>query len=59
MHAHLVEFGTAPRTTKSGASRGSMPARPFMRPAVDENRYAIIAKVRNKAAEIVKRAALG
>lgn len=34
-HAHLVEFGTGPRYTKSGAYRGMMPAQPFMRPAWD------------------------
>lgn len=31
--AHLIEFGTGPRRHKSGKSTGSMPARPFMRPA--------------------------
>lgn len=34
-HAHLVEFGTAPRVTDDGAYRGAMPARPFIRPAWD------------------------
>ena len=58
-HAHLVEYGTAPRTTKTGVSRGAMPAKPFMRPAIDENRWNVIAKVRSKMAEIVKMAALG
>lgn len=32
-HAHLVELGTAPRQTRSGAYRGRAPAQPFMRPA--------------------------
>ncbi len=32
-HAFIVEFGTKERFTESGASRGVMPARPFMRPA--------------------------
>lgn len=30
-HAHLYEEGTAVRATKSGANRGSMPARPVIR----------------------------
>lgn len=32
-HGHLVEFGTKQRRTKTGASRGRMPARPFLEPA--------------------------
>lgn len=35
-HAHLIEFGTAPRRTKSGAFRGAMRPRPYMRPAWDQ-----------------------
>ena len=34
-YAHLVEFGTAPRVSKSGRNSGQMPARPFMRPALE------------------------
>lgn len=34
-HSHLVEYGTAVRATKQGANRGAMPAKPFMRPAVE------------------------
>lgn len=34
-HAHLVEFGTAPREHKSGKSTGQMPANPFFRNAWD------------------------
>ena len=49
-HAHLVEFGTGPRTLKKPhyaqikgnwvmvEHTGSMPAKPFFRPAVDENK---------------------
>lgn len=37
-HAHLNEFGTGPRFHKeTGKAVGSMPATPFMRPALDEN----------------------
>jgi hypothetical protein len=32
-HGHLVEFGTLPRTNKSGANRGQMTPKPFMEPA--------------------------
>ncbi len=37
-HAHLVEFGTGPRTHKSGKSVGAMPANPFFRSSVDAAR---------------------
>lgn len=33
--AHLSEFGTKPRKTKSGANRGVMPRKPFLAPAWD------------------------
>jgi HK97 gp10 family phage protein len=32
---HLIEYGTAPRTKKNGASTGSVAAHPFMRPAFE------------------------
>ena len=35
-HLHLLEFGTGPRYTKTGAYRGMMQADPFMRPAFDQ-----------------------
>lgn len=37
--AHLIEFGTGPRRHKSGKSTGSMPARPFMRPAWERGKH--------------------
>lgn len=37
-HAHLVEFGTAPRRTKAGKFVGAMPAKPFIRPSVEATR---------------------
>lgn len=40
--AHLVEFGSGPRQHKSGKSTGIMPAQPFMRPAWDQNRQAVL-----------------
>jgi HK97 gp10 family phage protein len=41
-HAHLVEFGTGPRFTESGASRGQMPAEPYIRPAYDGGKHGFI-----------------
>lgn len=35
---HLVEFGTKRRTTKRGANRGIMPAKPFARPAFEQTK---------------------
>lgn len=35
-HAHLVEFGSGPRSTKGGKSTGVSPPRPFFRPVVDQ-----------------------
>jgi HK97 gp10 family phage protein len=32
-HAHLVEFGTAPRQQRNGKQVGAVAAQPFMRPA--------------------------
>ena len=37
-HAHLVEFGTAPRQHANGKSVGQMPANPFFRAAWDANK---------------------
>ena len=31
-HAHLIEYGTGPRSNAAGAYRGEGPALPFMRP---------------------------
>lgn len=42
-HAHLVEFGTAARHHKSGKFVGVMPPNPWMRPAWDDNRDAVLA----------------
>lgn len=56
-HAHLVEFGTGPRVldkpleVKIGNNwvtithTGSMPAKPFFRPALDENHEEIMRKI--------------
>jgi HK97 gp10 family phage protein len=42
-HAHLVEFGTKERFhKKTGKSVGSMPPRPFMRPAWDSTKIQVL-----------------
>lgn len=43
--AHLVEFGTGPRFKKNGQFVGAMPPQPFMRPAWDQNRDAVLARL--------------
>ncbi|WP_323783447.1 HK97-gp10 family putative phage morphogenesis protein [Leisingera sp.] len=55
-HAHLYEFGTAPRFHKeTGKSVGAMPARPFMRPAWDANQAAMLETLKREIwAEIEK-----
>ena len=57
-HAHLVEFGTGPRKLKKPISvelmpgqwrvitqTGSAPAKPFFRPALDENKEEVMAEM--------------
>jgi len=41
-HAHLIEFGTGPRYTKSGAFRGSVAPEPMLQPAWDMNERTIL-----------------
>ena len=40
--AHLFEFGTVARSTKSGAYRGVMTAQPHVRPAYDQHKQSIV-----------------
>lgn len=40
--AILAEFGTGQRRHKNGKSVGAMPARPFMRPAWEEDKHRIL-----------------
>lgn len=60
-HSHLIEFGTGPRHQKNGRFVGSMPPSPFMRPAWDANREAVLASlteaVRAEIAKTLARAA--
>lgn len=64
-HAHLVEFGTGPRHHKSGKFVGAMPPNPWMRPAWDGNRDAVLdglaaalrAQIEKTLARVAKRKA--
>ena len=48
-HAHLSEFGTAPRFhAKSGKAVGAMPAQPFLRPAWDASTELMLATLRRE-----------
>lgn len=42
-HLHLIEFGSGPRYTKTGAYRGRMTADPYMRPAFDSTAPLVLA----------------
>lgn len=54
-HAHLQEFGTAPRYHKSGKYVGSVMADPFMRPAWDAHKGVMLEELgKNIWAEIEK-----
>lgn len=63
-HAHLVEFGTGPRKLKEPTPfeiapgqwitlkhTGSAPAKPFLRPALDENQVEILREMKIRAAK--------
>jgi HK97 gp10 family phage protein len=52
-HRHLAEYGTQPRRHKSGKSVGSMPARPFMKPAADSERPNYEREVRKLVDKVV------
>lgn len=51
--APMLEYGTEPRVTKSGAYRGVLKPRPFMRPALDKNRDAVVNGVNRGVSKIV------
>lgn len=62
-YSHLVEFGTGPRklpkprTVKIGGNwaeithTGTMPAKPFLRPALDENHQKVMKKIVERMAK--------
>ena len=55
--AHLFEFGTSERFTKSGARRGRMVARPFIRPALASEKGAVLQKMTENLAKGLAREA--
>jgi len=46
--AHLFEFGTAERFTKSGAARGYIPPMPFLRQAWDSNKKIALSRLKEE-----------
>lgn len=53
-HAHLVEFGTGPRITKTGKATGRMPAYAPLRKAYDMNAPSLKRIAHRKMAEAIK-----
>jgi hypothetical protein len=44
-HAHLIEYGTKPRTNKAGAFRGSVKPKPFMQPAFQMTKDLVLSRI--------------
>lgn len=56
-HGVLVEFGSGPRYQKStGRYVGVMPAKPFMRPAWDQNRHRVLEIMRTEIWDVLLKA---
>ena len=55
--AHLFEFGTAQRFTKTGARRGYITATPFLRQAWDEKKMVALETLKKELWEQIKKAA--
>lgn len=53
--AHLVEFGTKQRKTSNNANRGSMKAKPFVRPAFDSEAQGVIDSIDNELGQSITR----
>tara|TARA_Y100000385_G_C12756135_1_gene493104 strand:+ start:165 stop:590 length:426 start_codon:yes stop_codon:yes gene_type:complete len=53
--AHLIEYGTAPRYTADGNYRGEMIAKPFMRPAIDNNISSVKKRILIRLQDIVRK----
>ena len=51
---HLIEYGTAPRTKKNGASTGSVAAHPFMRPAFELRIQEAREIIKNELRDIIR-----
>ena len=46
-HAHMIEYGTTVRETKSGANRGLVTPEPFMQPAFEQTKLAMEVGINN------------
>lgn len=55
-HAHMIEFGTGPRTDSKGHNRGSVPAQPFMRPALTASRTKCVAIITEGLRNLIEKA---
>ena len=53
--AHFFEYGTAPRQNADGHNRGRMIAKPFMRPAIDNNIASVKLKILVRLQQIVRK----
>lgn len=51
--APMIEHGTEPRIVKSGAYRGILKPKPFLRPALDLNKNAVVNGVNNGISKLV------
>lgn len=51
--APMIEHGTEPRIVKSGAYRGLLKPKPFLRPALDLNKNAVVNGVNNGISKLV------
>lgn len=54
-HAHIVEFGTTSRYTKSGAHRGFMPARHFIEPLANAEMPGMLRRIINEVYKVIDR----
>lgn len=56
-HAHLIELGTRPRTTKAGAFRGKVKRRRFLERAFENNSSAVLSKIAQRLTAGIEREA--
>jgi hypothetical protein len=54
-HVHFIEYGTAERFTKSGASRGYSPARPFIMPLADREMPGMLKRIIERIWDLIER----
>lgn len=54
-HAHWIEFGTARRVTKSGANRGTVRAKPFIKPAFTQTKAEVERRITRSVGNVLLR----